>query len=91
MKNKIILVLLAISIAINIFTLSGCDGVEASNPARYRMIEAGGDNNYFSAVKGKVIIDTQTSVEYWCVEGGDVVTLTLLVDQDGNPLIYKGE
>ena len=45
-------------------------------------------NEYF----GDVVCDTRTGVQYWRSESGyNPGTLSLLVDADGKPLIYKGE
>ena len=98
MRNKILLALVGASIALNIILLAGCDGSEseASSSAKYRMIKAGSEStDYFAAIKGELVVDSQTGVEYWFIkpnagEGGSY-SLTLLVDQDGKPLIYKGE
>lgn len=38
-------------------------------------------------VKGALVVDSQTGVEYWLLEN----RLTVLVDKDGKPVIYKGE
>ena len=98
MKNKLLLGLATISVGLNIFLLEGCDGSEsaASNPTRYRMVEAGREStDYFGAIKGKLVVDTQTNVEYWYIEPkageGGSYSLTLLVDQDGKPLVWRGE
>ena len=40
---------------------------------------------------GCIVYDEKTGVEYWRSEGNANGTLTLLVDRDGNPLIYAGE
>lgn len=52
------------------------------------------DNSWYSGIHGNLVVDTQTGVEYWYIKplgdsGG--YSLTLLVDQDGKPLIWKGE
>ena len=38
-------------------------------------------------VEGNLVVDRQTGVEYWLMDE----RLTLLVDKDGKPVIYKGE
>ena len=87
MKNKIILTLLAISIALNIFSLTACDAeVEAGSTRRMYYP----DSNW-SYPEGKLVVDRQTGVEYWYISTEGSVTLTLLVDSEGKPLIYKGE
>jgi hypothetical protein len=99
MKNKILLGLVAISVGLNIILLAGCDGSQSeasSSPKKYRMVEAGSDStDYFGSIKGKLVVDTQTNVEYWYIEPkageGGSYSLTLLVDQDGKPLVWKGE
>lgn len=56
----------------------------AINESRFITIEEG---SYF-----RIVYDTQTKVEYAVSEGYyNRGTLTLLVDQDGKPLLYEGE
>lgn len=81
MKKKRILITLLIAVA-----LSGCTGIEkrvenVSYETRFVIIS--------QEALGDVIYDEKTGVEYWREKshGG----LTLLVDRDGNPLIYAGE
>lgn len=39
---------------------------------------------------GSIIYDSRTGVEYWRSEGDyNYGTLTVLLDTDGNPLVYK--
>lgn len=41
---------------------------------------------------GTIVYDKDTMVEYWKSNGyGNTETLTLLIDDNGDPLIYKGE
>lgn len=41
---------------------------------------------------GDIVIDTRTNVEYYMTKSSTSFgNLTLLVDKEGNPLIYKGE
>lgn len=80
-KRMLVLLLLTI-------TLSACaslDRVEnVSYDARFVLIA---DLEY-----GNVVYDKKTGVEYWMITSGyNKGNLTLLVDEDGNPLIYKGE
>lgn len=87
MKNKIILVLLAISLATNLFMLSGCEAdVEAGSTRRMYY-----PTSSFTYPEGRLVIDKQTGVEYWYIETGAGVSLTLLVDREGKPLIWAGE
>ena len=91
------IVSIAVSITIIVIAiLAGCDSeVQASNYSDSgRMKEARYlDSVWGSDIHGHLEIDTQTGVEYWYIEpyseGG--YSLTLLVDQDGKPLIWKGE
>lgn len=88
MKNKIILTLLAISIALNIFSLTACDAeVEAGSTRRMYYP----DSDWYHP-EGNLVVDRQTGVEYWYMSSSEgTSTLTLLVDSEGKPLIYKGE
>lgn len=60
-----------------------------------RMKEVDYLDSIWGDIKGELVIDTQTGVEYWFIEPksgeGGSYSLTLLVDQDGKPLIWKGE
>ena len=41
---------------------------------------------------GSVVIDSETNVEYWISEGAyNFGTLTMLVDEQGNPKVRKWE
>jgi hypothetical protein len=75
---------------INILLLFGCDPSDAFAGDRMQAVV-----NDWTTVRGKLVIDRQTGVEYWYIEPkageGGSFCLTLLVDQDGKPLIYKGE
>jgi hypothetical protein len=80
MKLKVAIGLIFISL------LTGC-GTESS--------EYKGNSRYFRTISdeinGRVIYDTRTGVEYWQCDGYSNV-LTVLVDEEGNPLIYdRGE
>lgn len=93
MKNKILLALTTISIALNIILLTGCDDSQiASAYANKRLYDV---NSTWTTVKGKLVVDAQTGVEYWYIEPvsgeGGSYCLTLLVDQEGKPVIWKGE
>ena len=75
--------------------LSGCGSIEKS------INETENTNKLFpnrvfivisSEYCGDVICDTRTGVQYWrSSSGSSAGILTLLVDADGKPLIYKGE
>ena len=80
-KRMLILLLLVVS-------LSGCTGVE-------KMVDSVSFGTRFVIISqdvyGDVVYDERTGVEYWRSKGNANGTLTLLVDKDGNPLIYVGE
>jgi hypothetical protein len=41
---------------------------------------------------GDIVYDSRTGVQYWRSDGSyNYGTLTVLIDADGKPLIYKGE
>lgn len=95
MKNKILLIALTFSLAFNI---SACTEILSSGRSYdERMHEPMDDGWYVRACEGYMVIDEQTQVEYWYIppsintNGGTGGCLTLLVDQDGKPLVYKGE
>ena len=78
MKLKVVIGL------IFIFILTGC-GAETSGSK--------GNTSYFKTISaeayGNIVVDTRTGVEYWCSMGPyNGGTLTLLVDEEGKPLIY---
>lgn len=65
--------------------LTGCAAMDPSE-----------DNHYFvdvhKEVGGSICYEIHTHVMYWMAEGsGSFGTLTLLVDADGKPMIWKGE
>lgn len=81
MKLKVVTGLILISL------LTGCEPVDSV------MSDYKGDTMYFKTLSseeyGKIIYDARTGVEYWMSEGsGNYGTLTLLVDENGKPLIY---
>ena len=91
------IVSIAVSIIIVISAiLMGCDteAQASSYSDSGRMKEARYLDSIWFNVEGHLVIDTQTGVEYWYIEhAGDSggYSLTLLVDQDGKPLVWKGE
>lgn len=88
MKNKVLLVILAISVALNISSCIDTSQVEASYNNKRKLYAP--ESIWGRECKGYMVIDSQTNVEYWYIEG-EGSSLTLLVDQDGKPLVYKGE
>jgi hypothetical protein len=71
-----------------VVSLSGCTGVE-------KMVDSVSYGTRFVIISqdayGDVVYDEKTGVEYWrSVSGYNSGNLTLLVDKDGNPLIYAG-
>jgi hypothetical protein len=98
MKNyKVIPIVISIILILTAI-LMGCDTeVQASTYSDADRLQTARrlSGDWWSAsVRGQLIVDTQTDVEYWYIENaGDSggCSLTLLVDQDGKPLIWKGE
>ena len=98
MQNyKVISIVISIILLISAILL-GCDSeVQASTYSDADRFETARSLNgawWSESVRGQLVIDTQTGVEYWYIapksdNGG--YSLTLLVDQEGNPLIWKGE
>ena len=78
MKLKVAICLILVSL------LTGC---RADMSDHYE-----GNTRYFKTISdeinGRVIYDTRTGVEYWQC-GGYSNVLTVLVDEEGKPLIYK--
>ena len=82
MKKRILIVLLFT------FILSGCrqskEIEDVSYNARFVVISR---EKY-----GEVVFDEKTGVEYWrSYDDHNNGSLTLLVDKNGNPLIYRGD
>jgi hypothetical protein len=79
MKFKVAIGLIFISL------LTGCRSVDSKSSDNKE------NTRYFKTisdeVNGRIIYDTRTGIEYWMSYGYSNV-LTVLVDADGNPLIY---
>ena len=80
MKKLVIILALAIS-------LSGCSGgnsnTEYENTERFRKVYA-----EFSNI---IYVDSETNVMYFWHSGGSSGGLTVMVNENGQPLIWKGE
>lgn len=80
--KRIVIALLALML------LAGCAKVESAktepvNVSRFQEVE--------KTIKWLVVADRETGVMYAVSNGGySIGTFTLLVDAEGNPLIYKG-
>lgn len=88
MKNKALLTIMLLTII-----LSGCSERTIQNEAKK---EQDSYNTYFIRISeecdGDIVYDSRTGVQYWRSNGGyNHGTLTVLLDTDGKPLIYKGE
>lgn len=88
MKNKALIMIMLLTTI-----LSGCGERTIQNEAKK---EQDAYNTYFIRISseycGDIVYDSRTGVQYWRSAGGyNSGTLTLLVDADGKPLIYKGE
>lgn len=73
--------------------LSGCGERTIQNEAKK---EQDSYNTYFVRISseygGDIVYDSRTGVQYWRSDGQyNHGTLTVLLDADGKPLIYKGE
>ena len=76
MRKMVIILLMAIM-------LTGC-GATQSETSRFTLIEITG--------RWKVVADKETGVMYAVSNGGyNMGTFTLLVDEEGKPLIWNGE
>jgi len=88
MKNKALTIIILLALI-----LSGCDEITIQDEAKK---EQGSHNDYFirisSEFEGSIVYDSRTGVQYWRSEGSyNSGTLTVLLDADRKPLIYKGE
>ena len=79
MKKLAIMLALAIS-------LSGCSGrnsnTEYENNRRFRKV--------YSDFKNSIYVDSETNVMYFWHSGGYSGGLTVMVDENGKPLIWEG-
>lgn len=80
MKKLAIMLALAIS-------LSGCSGgssnTEDENNRRFRKV--------YSESSNTIYVDSETNVMYFWHTGGYSGGLTVMVNENGQPLIWKGE
>ena len=84
MKKKAILSVLLI---VMMFSLCAC-GMKKVNETK----DFGNRfKQYSEEYSGLIVVDTETNVMYWLSNSSyNCGTLTLLVDQNGNPKIYHG-
>lgn len=79
MKKLAIMLVLAIS-------LSGCSGTnsntEYENNGRFRKV--------YSDFTNSIYVDSETNVMYFWHHGGYSGGLTVMVDENGKPLIWEG-
>lgn len=88
MKNKALIMIMLLTII-----LSGCGQRTIQDEAKK---EQDSYNTYFIRISeeygGDIVYDSRTGVQYWRSYGAhNYGTLTVLIDADGKPLIYKGE
>ncbi len=88
MKNKALIMIILLTTI-----LSGCGQRTIQNEAKK---EQDSYNTYFIKVSeeycGDIVYDSRTGVQYWRSSGAyNAGNLTVLLDTDGKPLIYKGE
>lgn len=83
MQKSIIIFLIAMC------TLTGCnvEDFESATPSYgHHFIKI------YEEDSGDIVYDSRTGVQYWkSTMSGSYGELTLLVDSEGKPLIYKGE
>ena len=89
MKNKALAMIILLAVI-----LSGCRGERTVQSEAKK--EQDSYNTYFVRISsewaGDVVYDSRTGVQYWRSNGDyNRGTLTVLLDADGKPLIYKGE
>ena len=88
MKNKALIMIMLLTII-----LSGCGERTIQNEAK--KVKDSYDT-YFIRISteycGDIVYDSRTGVQYWRSSGAyNAGNLTVLIDADGKPLIYKGE
>ena len=88
MKNKTLILILLLAT-----TLLGCGQRTIQNEAKK---EQDSYDTYFIRISseygGDIVYDSRTGVEYWRSSGAyNHGSLTVLLDTDGKPLVYKGE
>ena len=88
MKNKTLILILLLTTV-----LFGCGERTIQNEAKK---EQDSHNTYFIRISseygGDIVYDSRTGVQYWRSSGAyNYGSLTVLLDTDGKPLIYKGE
>ena len=89
--KKIVLIMLMI---ILLLMLCGCNTMNKKDDKSYenkvertRFIKIESCYGY-----GSIVVDSETNVEYWMSEGArNMGTLTMLVDENGNPKVRKQE
>lgn len=83
MKKKI---LLSVVLLVMMFTLCAC-GMKSVKEVE---TEDATFMVYQEYMSGNIIVDTQTNVMYWMSTGThNYGTLTMLVEKDGSPKIYR--
>ena len=83
MKKKIILAAL---LAVTMVVLCAC----SMEPGKVDAAENGFFMVYQKYMSGNIVVDTQTNVMYWMSTGPhNIGTLTMLVEKDGSPKIYR--
>lgn len=74
-----------------VLLLTGCGSAHSSESEGNTSSKYEGNTRYFQVISdeinGRVIYDTRTGIEYW-QSGGYSNVLTVLVDEEGKPLIY---
>ena len=83
-----------IMIAVIMLTALLLAGCESGRLSERKIAESIQDNNMFFTVSieeyGEIVVCKQTGVMYWLSTcPNNCVTLTLLVDADGKPMIWK--
>lgn len=93
MKKMIAVLLLPITIAVVLLVimLTGCGEVSPVEKAE-ESVEISRFIEIERAIGWKIVADKETGVMYAVSNGGyNVGTFTLLVDENGKPLIWEGE
>ena len=86
MNKKILMLLVILGSVWLLLTLTGCTAINESEAFYGDRFEEILDEGAYG-----IVYDTETKVQYLFYEHQQGVGLTLLVDHNGDPLLYKGE
>lgn len=86
MNKRLLMLLVIFGLVWLLLTLTGCTAINESEAFYGDRFEEILDEGAYG-----IICDTETRVQYVFYEYQQGIGLTLLVDHNGDPLLYKGE